>query len=302
MSAVFFPQRAYWVDYSWIPELAWKSWYGIFGWTWEKTPEEVQVYCEEHVGSPGHTWETWWIWTPEAELSSHSYWRLSWHLLAQLESSQRVSAAVRVSPSFYLEFCILHMEYCTAYFPVLLWHHTWWSFAVLFVMGAPGRLCGPALCLCPHVALDCVELWLSDLLDFSLSPMNISVLREEAMSSSKVRVGGGKQCDAGGVGGQRLRAGLCHPQLVLAWQWASTPAKGLLVSKQTSAASGMAATCFAQLHLCASSVWVRLLLQLGFANLSCLPTRGDDFMCKCLQRHIQPADLSHLRSGVLSRL
>lgn len=54
----------------------------------------------------------------------------------------------------------------------------------------------PCVCVPSHVALDCVELWLSDLLDFSLSPMNVSVLREEAMSSSKVRVGGGKQCDA----------------------------------------------------------------------------------------------------------
>lgn len=53
---------------------------------------------------------------------------------------------------------------------------------------------------------------------FSLNPMNVSVLRKETMSSSEGRAGGGKQCDTGCVGGQRLRADSCHPQLVFAWR------------------------------------------------------------------------------------
>lgn len=83
----------------------------------------------------------------------------------------------------------------------------------------------PALCQCPQSC----SVRLCGAVDvrhplFSLNPMNVSVLREETMSSSKGRAEGGKQCDAGRVGGQRLWADSCHPQLVFAWQWASTPA------------------------------------------------------------------------------
>lgn len=107
-------------------------------------------------------------------------------------------------------------------FPSSSTSHFWWSFAVLFVIRTTWRLCGsaqPCVVVPSHVALDCVELWMSDILCF-----HWILWRSPCSGRKQCRAGGGKQCDAGCVGWQRLRADSCHPQLVFAWRWASTPA------------------------------------------------------------------------------
>jgi len=78
------------------------------------------------------------------------------------------------------------------------------------------------------------------------------------------------------------------------------------VGKQTNKCSFRLRYCSNLLHtnapLCSLCVSQRLLLQLGFASLLFLPTQRASFIYKCLQRHIQPIDVSHLGSGALSRL